>query len=135
MQYNISWLFNFEMTERKEYIKIFVKDQSFWFSPDLSKPSAIREIFYSRLSTQVHYEEEYVMAEKNSEELVGVEKRKNCLFLTGNYLLTCNANNVYIPSQFEIEEYCKDKRHTFCPFFKFKDQFKKERTGSNIPKS
>jgi len=50
-----------------------------------------------------------------------VKKRVNCPFLTGNYLLTCKANNVYVPSQFEFEEYCKSKRHTLCPFFRLKE--------------
>jgi hypothetical protein len=58
----------------------------------------------------------------------------NYPFLTGDYLLTCKANNIYVPTQFEIEEYCKNKRHTICPFFKFKDHLKKEKytADSNI---
>ncbi len=41
-----------------------------------------------------------------------------CPFLTGRYMYTCTANSeAYIPSQFELEEYCRGKRHTMCPFY------------------
>jgi hypothetical protein len=43
------------------------------------------------------------------------------------YDLTCNANDTYEPSRFELDEYCKGKwdRYTMCPFFKCTDQAKK----------
>lgn len=45
-----------------------------------------------------------------------------CRFLTGNYLLACKAaSKVYMPSSFEINEYCESSRHKVCPlFFKVK---------------
>ncbi len=41
-----------------------------------------------------------------------------CSFLTGRYMYSCTVHQkeVYVPSQFELEEYCKSKRHTMCPF-------------------
>lgn len=49
----------------------------------------------------------------------------DCPFLNGDYIFTCGVNKVYIPSSFEVSEYCKGrgKRYTLCPFFKFKEQF------------
>jgi hypothetical protein len=51
----------------------------------------------------------------------------NCPFLAMKYDLTCNANDTYEPSRFELDEYCKGKwdRYTMCPFFKCTDQAKK----------
>ncbi len=47
-----------------------------------------------------------------------------CRFLSGNYLLACRAENrIYMPSFFEIEEYCKSNRHKVCPlYFKVKSE-------------
>ena len=40
-----------------------------------------------------------------------------CPFLAGTYMFSCTANkDVYVPSQFEFEEYCKSIRHKMCPF-------------------
>ncbi len=44
----------------------------------------------------------------------------NCPFLILNYSLTCKANNTYLPSGFQIEEYCRSKRYSLCPFFKLR---------------
>ena len=33
-------------------------------------------------------------------------------------LLSCKANReVYIPSLFELDQYCKHRQHTLCPFY------------------
>ncbi len=41
-----------------------------------------------------------------------------CHFLTGKYMLSCMADRaVYIPSIFELDEYCKSGRHKMCPFY------------------
>jgi hypothetical protein len=41
-----------------------------------------------------------------------------CPFMTGIYLSSCSANKeVYVPSRFELEEYCRDSRHRMCPFY------------------
>ncbi len=47
-----------------------------------------------------------------------------CRFLTGKYLLACKAEGkVYMPSSFEIQEYCNSKRHKICPlYFKAKTE-------------
>ncbi len=51
-----------------------------------------------------------------------------CRFLSGKYLLACRAENkVYMPSSFEIQEYCNSNRHKICPlYFKVKTE---EKTG------
>ena len=41
-----------------------------------------------------------------------------CPFLRGKYMLSCTANReVYIPSLFELDEYCKNGRHKMCPYY------------------
>ena len=41
-----------------------------------------------------------------------------CPMLTGKYMLSCTAlKEVYVPSIFEFEEYCKKPLHTMCPFY------------------
>ena len=42
----------------------------------------------------------------------------HCPMLTGKYMLSCTARKeVYVPSIFEFEEYCKAPLHTMCPFY------------------
>jgi len=42
----------------------------------------------------------------------------NCPFLYGTYLLSCKSSrDVYVPSAFELEEYCKSRRHKICPYY------------------
>ena len=46
----------------------------------------------------------------------------NCPMLTGKYTLSCTARKeVYVPSNFEFKEYCKNTLHTMCPFYMKKD--------------
>jgi hypothetical protein len=41
-----------------------------------------------------------------------------CLFLKGRYMLSCSARReVYVPSIFELGEYCKSTRYKVCPFY------------------
>ena len=41
-----------------------------------------------------------------------------CPFLRGNYMLSCKAlREVYIPSTYELDEYCRHGQHTMCPFY------------------
>jgi hypothetical protein len=41
-----------------------------------------------------------------------------CGFFTGKFMMTCKANaNVYVPSSFEMQEYCGSIRHKVCPFY------------------
>ncbi len=41
-----------------------------------------------------------------------------CCFLSGSYLLCCGADGrPYVPSSFEIDEYCTSRRHKICPLF------------------
>lgn len=41
-----------------------------------------------------------------------------CPFLKGSYVLSCSANKeIYVPSLFEIHEYCKSLRYKMCPFY------------------
>jgi hypothetical protein len=44
-----------------------------------------------------------------------------CQYLIGSYLRSCAASHdVYIPSAFEADEYCKRSRHTLCPLFRLR---------------
>lgn len=39
-----------------------------------------------------------------------------CDYLSGEYVLSCTADRgVYIPSLFELEEYCRTTKSTLCP--------------------
>jgi hypothetical protein len=41
-----------------------------------------------------------------------------CPFLHGKYLQSCVASReVYIPSEFEFQEYCTHSRHKICPLY------------------
>jgi hypothetical protein len=43
------------------------------------------------------------------------EETMYCIFLTGNKILSCKAyKGVYVPSLFELEEYCTNTRHKLC---------------------
>ncbi len=57
-----------------------------------------------------------------------------CPYLTGNYMPSCKADlQVYIPSIYELEEYCKSVRHTLCPSYCLIDEEKKtEKARPNI---
>ena len=44
-----------------------------------------------------------------------------CPFLSGENMLFCTALQVYIPSIFELSEYCQASRYTMCPFYIEKD--------------
>jgi hypothetical protein len=46
------------------------------------------------------------------------EETMKCLFLKGRYMLSCSARReVYVPSIFELGEYCKSTRYKVCPFY------------------
>jgi hypothetical protein len=41
-----------------------------------------------------------------------------CNFLSGRYMLLCKIGaRPYVPSSFEIREYCKTGRHKVCPLY------------------
>ena len=41
-----------------------------------------------------------------------------CPFITGKYMFSCKAlKEVYVPSEFELGEYCRQSRHKICPFY------------------
>jgi hypothetical protein len=41
-----------------------------------------------------------------------------CNFLSDKHLLICTAGDgSFVPSAFEIEEYCKTKLHKICPIY------------------
>jgi len=41
-----------------------------------------------------------------------------CPHLRGKYVQSCDASKaVYIPSQFEFNEYCNHDGHRICPFY------------------
>ncbi len=42
----------------------------------------------------------------------------HCPFLEGKYMLSCRAlGEVYVPSTFDLDEYCGHDRHKICPFY------------------
>ncbi len=42
-----------------------------------------------------------------------------CPFLKGDYVSSCKAiEEIYIPSQFEINEYCRSKNYNVCPLYR-----------------
>jgi hypothetical protein len=46
------------------------------------------------------------------------EETMKCLFLKGRYMFSCSARReVYVPSTFELGEYCKSTRYKVCPFY------------------
>ena len=41
-----------------------------------------------------------------------------CTFFIGNYVFSCNAGKrVYVPSIFEMREYCKQIQYRICPHY------------------
>jgi len=41
-----------------------------------------------------------------------------CLLLQGKYMIYCTAvKEGYIPSTFELDEYCRQKKHKMCPLY------------------
>ncbi len=41
-----------------------------------------------------------------------------CPFVKGTYMLSCSASrDVYVPSDFELNEYCQSIRYSICPFY------------------
>jgi hypothetical protein len=41
-----------------------------------------------------------------------------CSYFLGKYLLSCNAGpRAYMPSDFEMREYCRSSRYKICPFY------------------
>ena len=60
-----------------------------------------------------------------------------CQYLIGVYLKSCAATqDVYIPSIFEFNEYCRGAFHTLCPLFRVRRAQEwpipvRERTGES----
>jgi len=41
------------------------------------------------------------------------------MLLTGKYMICCTAvKESYIPSMFELDEYCRQDRHKMCPLYR-----------------
>ncbi len=41
-----------------------------------------------------------------------------CSYFFGKYLLSCNAGSrAYMPSDFEMREYCRSSRFKICPLY------------------
>ena len=42
-----------------------------------------------------------------------------CLLLKGKYMICCTAvKESYIPSMFELDEFCRQKKHKMCPLYR-----------------
>ena len=42
-----------------------------------------------------------------------------CLLLKGKYMICCTAvKESYIPSMFELDEFCRQERHKMCPLYR-----------------
>ncbi len=49
---------------------------------------------------------------------------KNCPYLCGIYLLRCTTGDkLYVPTSFQIEEYCKNKKYKMCPIYSESDEY------------
>ncbi len=47
-----------------------------------------------------------------------MEETMQCSYLEGTRILSCRSMGiVYIPSLFELDEFCTQDRHAKCPFF------------------
>jgi hypothetical protein len=63
-----------------------------------------------------------------------------CSFLEGRRILSCRSlGAVYIPSIFELDEYCTQDKHKKCPFFspsakkdRFTDALRTDGTKANF---
>lgn len=59
-----------------------------------------------------------------------MEEAMECPYLNNWRVVTCIVNNkLYIPSLFELEEYCKTKSHKKCPFLLRNTDMKREVDG------
>ncbi len=46
-----------------------------------------------------------------------------CLLLRGKYMIFCTAvKEGYIPSTFELDEYCRHEKHRMCPLYRKAEQ-------------
>ena len=44
--------------------------------------------------------------------------KMTCPHLSESYILACKADlGVYVPSMFELDQFCQTDRHTACPFY------------------
>jgi hypothetical protein len=54
-----------------------------------------------------------------------------CAYLIGIYLKSCSATpDVYIPSAFEFNEYCRSVFHTLCPLYRPRQSQDEDRAES-----
>ena len=62
-----------------------------------------------------------------------VEETMKCVYLRQWRVSACRANNeLYVPSVFQLQEYCKTKWHKKCPFY-VKDGMEMKRTDRLVP--
>ena len=55
-----------------------------------------------------------------------------CSFLEGKRILSCRSlGAVYVPSIFELKEYCTRDGHKKCPFFSASESSKKKNALAN----
>ncbi len=48
--------------------------------------------------------------------------RTKCQYLSGKYMRFCSVSREpYVPSAFELGEYCATGRHQMCPFYQKKE--------------
>jgi hypothetical protein len=53
-----------------------------------------------------------------------------CNFLSGRYMLKCIVGpRSYVPSSFELGEYCKTKQHRICPLYFARQCEQRKNTG------
>jgi hypothetical protein len=51
-----------------------------------------------------------------------------CPHLAGNYFKSCSAlRDAYVPSRFQMDEYCSSQWHSLCPLFRQRRE--KDQTG------
>ena len=46
-----------------------------------------------------------------------MKREKRCRFLSGQNLLACKVDTIYVPSHKEFNEYCLSYAHKVCPLY------------------
>jgi hypothetical protein len=60
--------------------------------------------------------------------------KMTCPHLSESYILSCKADlGVYVPSLFELNQFCQSDRHTVCPYYSLVDNGPPEKNANALP--